>query len=79
MGKAIISTPINNLLPSPLMHGKHIHFVSGTQKSIQDAINNIQSNSAYREVLEKNSREYFLKYLSPKSALNRIIKFAIRC
>ena len=79
MGKAIISTPINNLLPSPLINGKHIHFVSGTPKSIHDAINIIQSDSSYREALEQNSREYFLKYLSPKSALNRIMKYAIRC
>ena len=77
MGKAIISTPITNLLPSPLVNGKHIHFVNGTQKSIHDAINIIQSDTAYRRVLEQNSREYFLKYLNPKSALNRIMKFAI--
>ena len=76
MGKAIISTPINNLLPSPLVDGKHIHFVDGTEKSINDAINLIQSDIDYRRLLERNSRDYFFKYLSPKSIIDRINKFA---
>lgn len=76
MGKAIISTPINNLLPSPLVNGKHIHFVDGTEKSINNAINLIQSDIDYRRLLERNSRDYFFKYLSPKSIIDRINKFA---
>jgi len=76
LGKAIISTPIINLLPSPLINGEHIHFVDGSEKSINNAINIIQSDHDYRKILQHNSRAYFLKYLSPSSILKRIIKFA---
>tara|TARA_B110000438_G_scaffold270081_1_gene286966 strand:+ start:4302 stop:5321 length:1020 start_codon:yes stop_codon:yes gene_type:complete len=76
LGKAIISTPINNLLPSPLIHGEHIHYIDGSKKSIKNSIEEIRSNESYKEILEKNSREYFLKYLSPESVIDRIISFA---
>ena len=34
LGKAIISTPLTNTLPSPLVHRKHIHIVNGSKKSM---------------------------------------------
>lgn len=38
LGKAIISTPITNVLPKPLVHGEHAHFVSDDVESISMAI-----------------------------------------
>ena len=76
LGKAIISTPLTNTLPSPLVHRKHIHIVNGSKKSISNAIEEIRLNHVYRQELENNSREYFLNYLSPDSVFSRILKFA---
>jgi len=75
LGKAIISTKNSNVLPSPLIHGKHIHFVDGSKESIKQAITEILANSQYRKTLEKNARKYYLKYLSPNSVIQRIIDF----
>ena len=71
----IISTKNSNVLPSPLIHGKHIHFVDGSKESIKQAITEILANSQYRKTLEKNARKYYLKYLSPNSVIQRIIDF----
>jgi len=73
LGKAIISTKNSNMLPSPLIHGKHIHYVDGSKDSIKSAIIEIMANKPYRKTLEKNARKYYLKYLSPSSVIQRII------
>ena len=76
LGKAIISTPLKNILPSPLIHREHIHFVNGDKKSISNAIEEIRYNHNYRLKLEKNARQYFLKNLSPDSVIERILCYA---
>ena len=73
LGKAILSTPINNMLPSPLIHGKHIHYVNGSRDSIYDGIMKIIKDIPYRLQLEQNAKEYYENYLSPKAVLNRIL------
>ncbi len=76
-GKAIISMPISQLLPAPLNNHEHIHFVDGTNKSLENAINEIRTNKKYRKRLESNSREYYQKYLSPKAVMDRIVSFKV--
>ena len=73
LGKTIISTPIDNILPSPLIHGKHLHIVDGSVASIRNSIDLIRSDKKYRKMLSTNARKYFLKYLEPKVVLQRIL------
>jgi hypothetical protein len=73
LGKAIISTPLTNELPFELIHGKHVHFVSGTDADIQQAIEQLLSDKSYRESLEKEAREYYLTYVQPQAVLQRLL------
>lgn len=73
MGKAIISTPLLNALPSPLEHGKHIHIVSGEEDAIKDAVELIISDKEYRNHLEKNAYDYYLKYVSPIQSIKLLV------
>jgi hypothetical protein len=68
MGKAIISTPLSNDLPAPLIHGESIHIVQNQQELI-DAINLLNRDSEYRNKLEYGAREYFKKYVSPDASI----------
>ena len=72
MGKAIISTPLSNDLPAPLIHGESIHIVNNQQDLI-DAIQLLNENDSYRMKLEKNAREYYDKYVSPEASI-RLLK-----
>ncbi|MBD2700690.1 hypothetical protein IC229_08585 [Spirosoma sp. BT702] len=74
LGKAIISTPIINELPEPLVHGKHIHIVSGNEDDIRDAIELIISDTEYRQSLERNAHDYYLKYVSPSQSIRILLQ-----
>ncbi|NCB68830.1 MAG: hypothetical protein EOM47_08285 [Bacteroidia bacterium] len=70
LGKAIISTPLSNDLPEPLVHGKHIHIIPDSSKeSIRIAVEYILNNPEYRKTLELNARKYWYTYGEPISAL----------
>lgn len=73
LGKAIVSTPLERLMPVPLEHGREIHFVDGSVESIRDAVRLICSDDAYRRRLERGAREYYDKYLSPAAVIDRIL------
>lgn len=64
LGKAIISLPIVNDLPTPFVHGENIHFVENNEESIKEAILKITSDDGYRTKLEKGALEYWNKYAS---------------
>ncbi|MDP4240550.1 MAG: hypothetical protein Q8904_13880 [Bacteroidota bacterium] len=68
MGKAIISTPLSNDLPAPLIHGEMIHIVNNQQELIE-AIQLLNENDAYRMKLEKNARNYYEKFVSPEASI----------
>ncbi|MDD3320940.1 MAG: hypothetical protein PHS59_05800 [Paludibacter sp.] len=71
LGKAIISTPLSNDLPEPLIHAKHIHIISDASKeSIREAIIFILENPEYRKSLEFNAQKYWNEYGTPEKALN---------
>jgi hypothetical protein len=77
LGKAIISTPLFYELPSPLIHGTHIHYCSGGIDDIKEAIELIINDEEYRNKLEKGASEYYLRYVKPdvqiKSLLNPLL------
>lgn len=72
MGKAIISMPLENLMPNELEQNKDVAFVS-TDADIEDKIKEIFSNDNFRHELERSASKYFERYLSPIAVINRII------
>jgi len=71
MGKAIISTPLSNDLPSPLIHGTHIHFIPNSSKpTIKEAVEYILQHPDYRKHLEKNAKLYWDTYGTPEQSLS---------
>lgn len=73
LGKAIISTPLERLVPAPLVHGEHIHFVDPTFESIQAAVRQLCENEGYRRKLEQGARQYYLDHVSPAAAIRRAV------
>ena len=72
-GKAIISMPIPQLLPSPLNDNEHVHFVDGSNESFKKAIQKIKSDSSYRKRLQVNARKYYQEHLCPEIVLERLM------
>ena len=72
MGKAIISSPLSREMPSPLVHGEHVHFVSSVAE-IYDAAVKIKSDVDYRHHLEQGARRYYEEWLAPKVVIQRIV------
>ena len=73
MGKAIISTPLNNELPEELVHGRDIHFITN-EKELKSAINLLIKDDAYRNLLEVGAKKYYLKYANPRSVIAHILQ-----
>lgn len=69
LGKAILSTPLSNDLPAPLIHGQHIHIAGATQVEMSEAIKYMLSHSEYRHRLEANIHEYWQQYGTPEASL----------
>lgn len=74
LGKAIITTPINQKMPSNLEDRKHVHIVDGSLSSIESAIQTIRKNPDYRNYLEKNARNYYLDHLRPEKVISSLLK-----
>jgi hypothetical protein len=74
LGKAIISTPISNMLPSPLEHEKNIYYVSGETNDIEKAIKLLSVNHNLRKRLEKGAYEYYLNYVQPKQVIRKLLR-----
>jgi glycosyltransferase involved in cell wall biosynthesis len=68
LGKAIISTPLSNDLPAPMIHGESVHFIKDMSE-LPDAILLLNENKEYRSRLEKGAREYYEKYVSPAAVI----------
>jgi glycosyltransferase involved in cell wall biosynthesis len=73
LGKAIISTPMSRELPAPLIHGKHIHYVSESQDAFRDAIEMILGDREYKAHLEENALKYYRTYLTPERVIERVL------
>lgn len=76
LGKAIVSTPIVRALPSPLEHGVHVHYVSGSTDSLEKAIRQIRADDDYRHKLESNARHYYESNLAPATVMRRLLENA---
>lgn len=71
MGKAIISSPLSNVLPEKMVHGKNIHFIK-TLSELKDAVSLLVSNNEYRQKLEIGAKTYYDKYASPKAVIENL-------
>jgi glycosyltransferase involved in cell wall biosynthesis len=73
LGKAIIATPLARTMPAPLEHGQNVHFVDGSEASIQDALQKICGDALYRRQLEREARAYYDRHLAPKAVVGRLL------
>ncbi len=73
MGKAIITLPIDRVLPAPLIHGVHLHVVDGSPASLDDAIEQLRSDREYRHALEANARRWYEEHLAPERLASRLL------
>lgn len=78
LGKAIISTSFFNVLPTPLIHKKYIHYVDDSKQSIVTALKEILQNPDYRESLETNAQHYFKNNLLPELVVEKLIEHSIQ-
>lgn len=70
LGKAVISTPLSNDLPAPLIHGEQIHLVEEpTRQALKDSIIQLLDDAAYRHHLGSNLRRYWEQYGTPEASL----------
>lgn len=69
LGKAILSTALSNDLPSPLIHGQHIHIAGATQEELTEAIKYMISHPEYRHRLGTNIHNYWQQYGTPEASL----------
>lgn len=74
LGKAMISTKPKNQLVHPLIDREHIHFVSGEEEDIYEAVKQLTQDDAYREKIEHNIRQYYVNYVSPEVSVMRLIE-----
>lgn len=73
MGKAVISTPLQNKLPLNFVHGENIHFVND-EIELKKAIDIILNNEEYRIKLEKGASKYYETFASPTSSIKTIVE-----
>jgi hypothetical protein len=70
LGKAMLSTPLGNDLPTPLRHGEHYHLVDNTdEKSIHEAVVYLLEHPDYCLYLGKKLHQYWNTYGSPEATL----------
>ena len=74
VGKTIITTSFENILPQPLIHREHIHYVSPEKEEMKEALEEIMNDLAYRRKLETQSREYFQSYLMPLVVVEKLLQ-----
>jgi hypothetical protein len=75
LGKAVISLPIDQarVLPEPLEHGVHVHYVDGSSQSLDDALARIRADDDYRHTLEINARAWYERNLAPDRLATRVL------
>ncbi len=73
MGKAVISMPLSNDLPMPLIHGEHIHIIN-SEHELEPALPLIINSKDYRHKLEQNIKAYYKQYASPEAVIHQILK-----
>lgn len=76
LGKAIVSMPFVNDLPPGIEHGVNIHIIEGLD-DLEDSVNRLLKDAAYRRKLEVNARAYFEEYLEPERLMKRILALGV--
>lgn len=77
MSKAIISMPLKNELPEPLVDGENVVFVNN-EDEMRAAIIKIANDDAFREKLERGAFEYYKKYMAPTSVINYVLDHGVQ-
>ena len=72
MGKAIISTPLENIMPGDLREGKEYLCVR-SEKDLEQAILYLRDNPEERLSLKRNAKNYFESYLRPDAVIKRLV------
>ena len=72
MGKAIISSPLINVLPVDLVHGKNIHFVKD-RPQIKGEVDLLLKDHAYRKKLEAGAKAYYDQHMAPAVVVKSIM------
>lgn len=73
MGKAIISTPLLNVMPGDFQAG--IHYIEAKDEvEINEAVKTLKDNFELRKQLQLKARQYFDLYLSPTVVVKRIFE-----
>jgi glycosyltransferase involved in cell wall biosynthesis len=78
MGKAIISTPLSNVMPGEFVDGVHYR-CCGDVATIEDVMKELRADESKRESLKQNAKAYFEEYLSPCAVVKRILDRAYLC
>ena len=73
LGKAIVSTRLERALPSPLVHGTHLHFVDDDVDSIRDGLRTVMGDRDYRRSLETGARQWYDSHLRPDALAHRVL------
>jgi hypothetical protein len=73
MGKAILSTPISNVLPKPLEHGRNVHIVSN-EAEMREGVMKLLTDRSYRQRLSEGAREYYRAYATPAASIRLILE-----
>ena len=72
MGKAIISTPITNELPYPLIHRQNIYIIN-SKEELYKAVDLLIEDHALRTSLEENAKAYYREYVAPEKVIESIV------
>lgn len=72
LGKAIVSTPLGRVLPAPLVHGTHVHYVDDDVDAMRDAVRLIVEDPVYRARLERGARAWYEQHLMPRRIGERL-------
>ena len=72
LGKAIITTPLSRALPAPLNDKKHFCEVNNL-KDYHTIIDTLLNDFEFKEMLEKNARDYYEKYLKPSQTIAQLM------
>jgi hypothetical protein len=72
LGKAILSTPIDRVMPGAFDPGEHFLQIDGSAESFDAGIERLIGDKQTREGLERRARQYYDEYLRPDRVVTHI-------
>lgn len=73
LGKAIITTPLSRVMPSPLTDCNTFLITDGSSKDISKKLTIIETDTILKRTLEKNSHKYFIDHLAPNVIIAKLL------